>query len=313
MNGLLAYPPSAPRLVTNAEGRSRAGTYLAAASAIARARWWLAARRCVGRWLWRSPAREVVLAWEIGTSLLDQPRQAIVGILGEPGPEQRLVLVPAEERIVVKVAVRASGDALIERERVCLARLQKTAWCHLGPRLRDGSRLPARTARAVLVMDRVDGTHPSWDDRSVHRELLRALSAPAGRDNPGENPLVEASTGLHHGDVTPWNVIRQDDGTLVILDWELAQLSTNAHPLCGVLDFILRGAVVARARAARVAPVVRAALGCAGAATPEPRELVATYRAYRLRVQRDTGDRPNALTISADRILATCLPEAVAR
>jgi len=255
----------------------------------------------------------VALAWEIGTSFLDQPQQAIVGILGEPGPEQRLVLVPAEERIVVKVAVRASGDALVERERACLARLQETGWRHLGPRLRDGTRIPVRTARAVLLMDRVDGTHPSWNNGAVHLDLLRALSAPVGCDDSENCSPAETSVGLHHGDVTPWNLVLKDDGTLVLLDWELAQLSTNAHPLCGVLDFILRGAVVARARKARVAPVIQAAMRCAGTAAPEARELVSIYRAYRLRVQRDTGNHPDALASPVDRLLNACLPQGVAQ
>jgi hypothetical protein len=295
VSDLLAYPPSAPRLLASPAARNTAAPYVAATSRAARARWRLAGSPLVGRFLWRAPAREVSAAWDLGASFLREGRQTLVGVLGDDGPAQRLTLIPAAEDVVVKVAVRPLADAIVERERESLVRLEQTAWRDLGPRARADSRA-ATAPRAVLLMDRVVGDHPSWDDSGVHVELLRVLSDESN-----------GSAGLHHGDVTPWNVVRRADGTLVLLDWEFADFDASAHPACGLLDFVLRGAAAARAPVTHVRPVLLEALRSAGIDSQDSDEVLRLYRAYRDRVREVSGDRPDTLTRDADRLLCACL------
>jgi hypothetical protein len=293
VSDLLAYPPSAPRLLASPAARDTAAPYVAATSRAARARWRLAGSPLVGRFLWRAPARDVSAAWELGASFLGEDPQTLVGVLSDDGPSQRLTLIPAKEAVVVKVAVRPPADAVIERERACLRRLEQTVWRDLGPRARDDSRTAA-APRAVLLMDRVVGDHPCWDDSGVHAELIRALGG-------------DGSSGLHHGDVTPWNVVRRADGTLVLLDWEFADFETGSHPACGLLDFVLRGAVAAHAPVTHVRPVLAEALRGAGFDPGEGGEVLDLYRVYRGQVREVSGDRPDSLTRDADRLLSASL------
>ena len=305
MSELRTYPPSLPRLVATRVGRKYAEKYVSAASARARTRWLVAKSPILGDWLWRTPPADVRKAWDIGARFLRQDQQIIIGVLSDPGPEQRLTLIPADEEIVVKVAVEEGGRRAIERERANLAALEATPWRQLGPQVRDD---PSRTSasRAVLLMDRVSGSHPKWDDGAVHRKLHCALSsAPANEDHvrrPGP-----AGAGLSHGDVTPWNVVERDDGSLALLDWEFADFSRPAHPVCGLLDFVLRGAVVARARPSRVRRVLLSTVRQAGVDSSERGDIVKLYRAYRWRVAELTPHRPDTLSRQADHLLGATL------
>jgi hypothetical protein len=239
----------------------------------------------------------------LAAEVLDEPEQPLVGVLSDPGRYQRLVVISNLERVVVKVAVGAGADAIVERERACLLRLQETAWRALGPRALSRSPSVGGASRSVLVMEQVAGTHPRWDDEVVHADLLRALT--------GGDP--SAPLGLHHGDVTPWNAFRTPEGSLVLVDWESADLDLETDPLCGVLDFVLRGAVVARARRSRVQRVVRAVSKRAGGRLGKDPELVATYRDYRAHVGETLAGRPDTLGRSADRLLGACLSDRAGR
>jgi hypothetical protein len=302
MSGLLAYPPSEPRLVADTSARSRGWMHVASGSRRARARWQLAQSPRLGGWLWKPPRPEVEEAWKIGLSFLRQGPQPIVGVLSDSGPEQWLTLIPADDDVVVKVAVHPAGDAVIERERANLIRLGESPWRRLGPRARDDPRT-STAARAVILMDLLPGRHPKWDERRALADLVRALPRPVDRNGGPAGP----SAALHHGDVTPWNVVVQDTGALFLVDWELAELTRDTHCVCGLLDFVLRGAVVARARPARVGPVLLDAVRLAGCEQRPRVEVVDLYRAYRRQVREVTGDRPDRLSHQADELLQICL------
>jgi hypothetical protein len=255
--------------------------------------------------LWRPPPREVALAWKQGIRFFETARQPIVGVLSDPGQDQRLTLIPWGEGTVVKIGVGGSSDDVIDRERACLTRLQHTRWRDAAPSLHGTRNAPGDRERAVLLMERVRGRHPRWDDSDVHVELLGLL-----RQEPGAPAESFPTPGLFHGDVAPWNVLQSDAGRLVILDWESAQLSETADPLCGVLDFILRGAVAARARVARCCAAVKVAIGASGG-SPEEHEVLLVYRRYRERVRATARGRPDALGERSQRLLAQVLPKAV--
>ena len=291
MSGVLGYPRVTPRLLVSTGAREAAASQVAATSLLARTRWEVAAVPLVGRLFWGPPSPAVRAAWGSALQLLDVPDQPVVGFLSDPGPHQKLVLVPELGRTVVKVAVGPRADEIIDRERTCLALLEDTCWRALGPRLLRSSP-SVISGRAVLVMERLAGRHPGWDDSDAHRELLCALRCDG--------------KGLHHGDVTPWNVLRKQAGGLVLVDWESADLGVDRDPLCGVLDFVLRGAVVARARRSRVARVLKRAAAIAGR-TGDAAGLVAMYRDYRLQVERTSDGRLDTLGRSAERLLAACL------
>ena len=159
--------------------------------------------------------------------------------------------------------------------------------------------------RSVLLMDRVVGEHPQWDDHLVHRELFRALSLSGGDDRAVSSR--DAGVGLHHGDVTPWNVVQMTNGTLMVLDWEFADFSMSTHPACGVLDFVLRGAIVARARPSRVRPVLLNAIRHSGIDASVGSDVLNLYRTYRLSVQEAVADRIDSLAAQTDQLLGACL------
>ena len=268
MNEIVAYPPSRPRLVATSRGKSWASPYVAAGSKRARTRWQLGQSRALSGLLWRPPTQDVARAWNAGIDFLDGSEQTTIGVLSDPGPEQRLTLIPVRGDIVVKIAVHPEGDAVLEREALNLMRLSDSAWHGLGPRL-HGEGLH-QSDRTVLLMERIVGRHPHWAELTVHARLAESLASPDG-------------DAVHHGDVTPWNVVEAPGGSLVLVDWEFADLSRGDHPACAIVDFILRGAAVERVRPARVRPVLEAALELTGAAGFSFKELLEVHDAYRRR------------------------------
>ena len=200
---------------------------------------------------------------------------------------------------MVKLALFRSGNAAIERERACLADLARSAWHRAGPGLHEpAEELPSRP---VLLMDRVSGKHPRWFDPVLPR-LHDLLS---------DQRAEVAGAGLFHGDVTPWNVIERSDGTLVLIDWEFADLTTPVDPLCGIFDFVLRGAAAARARADRVRPVLEIALSCAELGWSDRRAAAEAYVSYRNRVRRVAPSRGDALGSRAFALLQACFKKDV--
>jgi phosphotransferase family enzyme len=260
----------------------------------ARARWWVGQRRTLGRRLWEGADDDLVSAWNYGVSFLGDPHQGVVGVLSEPGSDQRLTLIPDRDRTVVKLALFSSGNAAIERERACLVELARSDWRTAGPRLQDPTaELPSRP---VLLMERISGRHPRWFD-PVLADLHHLLS---DQRNTG------ARAGLFHGDVTPWNVIERSDGTLVLIDWEYADLDARADPLCGMMDFVLRGAAAARARAVRVRPILEIALSRVELRWGDRHAAARAYASYRSHVLRTAPSRGDALGTRAQVLLQTC-------
>ena len=289
MTSLLGYPSTEPRLVALAGPREP--TYLSTLSLRTRARWRFA--RTGGRWLWAEPPASVARAWDIGVDLLEAHEETMFGVLSEPGSEQRLTLIPDEGERVVKVAVHPSADEVVARERANLLQVRESAWSGLAPRAEGRP----ETEREALVMERVTGRHPRWDDH-VYADLRRALTA-GGR--------LDVEEALFHGDVTPWNTLTADSGGLRLLDWEYADLAHPAHCVCGLLDFALRGAIAARARPARVQPVFDAVLTVAEIGPDEARSVIDLYGRYRQQI-REVTTRPDRLSQRAEELLRRCLP-----
>jgi thymidylate kinase len=284
---LVSYPPSEPRVVARRGEAESAAEYVAATSPPARLRWALAAKPILGRVLWKPLDFSTRAAWERGLRYFDDPDQPITGVLSEAGPLQRLVLIPSREELVAKIPLREGGVVLNERERAALSELRNTAWHALGPRIHVKDDLAA--ADGVLLTERVVGHHPRWDDAKVQLELLHKLGG-----------------GLHHGDVTPWNVLVREGGLLVLVDWESTDFSAHASPLCGLLDFILRGAVVARARRGRVRSVLFAALTRSDQ-TRDLADVAAEYRSYRRRVRAMSVGRPDGLDSRVEQVLSSII------
>jgi hypothetical protein len=232
----------------------------------------------------------VAVAWAAGVSLLGVRHERVIGILSEPGPEQRLTLIPDDVDRVAKVALYGSGDQAIARERANLTRLADSPWRGLGPEAlsEPGS---STAERAVLVMERITGRHPRWD-ADVYGDLKAALTAGGRRD---------VSNALFHGDVTPWNTVQEDRG-LRLLDWEFADLAVTAHCVCGLLDVLLRGAVVARAKPTRVRTVLHGVLDVAEVGSRPAAVVIDMYRSYRGQIRKLTT-RPDQLSSQAAELL----------
>jgi aminoglycoside phosphotransferase (APT) family kinase protein len=250
--------------------------------------------------MWGAATNEIRAAWDDAAAQLRDPAQPIVGILSDPGPYQKLTLIPRVERIVVKVALGSRSGALIERERAVLHAIRRTPFNRIAPEVFGDA--DGRSARVTLVMERIDGEHPRWDDCRVHRELLDALAWDREYDT---DPL--AARGLHHGDVAPWNAIRAPTGVLMLVDWDGADLGCESPPLCGALDFVLRGGIAARARQARIGARVHALLRAAGVGSRDLDSVISAFQAYRAVARHLAFGRPDALGSTAERLLIECL------
>jgi hypothetical protein len=190
--------------------------------------------------LWRlaSPAERE--AWRRGCSELTLDSAATspqIGVLGEPGKRQRLVIIG--ESTVAKVPMGAESQDANRHEYENHSQVAGRFDIQPGWLLRS-ELLPNGT----LVVERADGTHPGWDDPATIAWIKNSF---VWGSEPG---------GVPHGDLTPWNVIRSTDGRWRVLDWELADPTLTVPPEYNVMDFVLRGAVVARAQSSHVREVL---------------------------------------------------------
>jgi hypothetical protein len=196
-------------------------------------------------------------AWRKGLDQLGCPdgRQAL-GILGEPGEEQKLVIVTPRSYWAVKIAIGRDALKAIQAEAHQYEMLQASNWP-----AREAAPKVKRLSDDMMLLERLEGVHPQWDDPHVHRWI--------------KEDLIQDSSekGIFHGDVTPWNVISAQ-GSYKLLDWEKADSLRYTSPTNNLLDYILRGAAVKHVRPAKVHGVMADHL-------KDVVEQLAAYRTYR--------------------------------
>jgi hypothetical protein len=234
----------APRILSAKSKRFKAAWYFGQLSVI---------RNC----LWTTADPIFTDAWYKGLDRLGCPKDKwALGILGEPGREQKMVIVTPSSPWVIKIAIGPAAFKAIEREAHEYELLQASNWLarYAVPKVR-------RIGEDALFLERLEGEHPQWDDPRIHQWIRQQL--------------VQGSSvrGIYHGDITPWNVI-DSGGTYKLLDWENADGCRYTRPLHNVLDYILRGAAVKRVKTSRVLVVI------SGHLINETKAL-ATYRDYR--------------------------------
>lgn len=251
---LVQYPARQPRVVARA-GRLPTSEIVRVKARRAQILWALSRAWPTRDWLWR-PANDVVReAWEKGIAALGSPSSDLaMGLLGEPGPRQKLTLLVPGSRWVAKVALDVSARQSIEREAANYDLLEAEG-------LLRGAVPKHKRAGEVLLVERLEGSHPSWASQEAARWILESL-------------LTSDGEAIQHGDVTPWNVIRTREGYRLI-DWEDASPAGRVDPLLNLLDFVIRGAAVCRATPARVNSLL-------GAYLPDCRaDILSAYESYR--------------------------------
>lgn len=263
MTELTGYPPGAARVV-RAVG-SDPYRLVPATNLLAKLKWRVAGTPVLGRPLWGPVSSEVLSAWERGVASLGCADRDVAGWLGQPGPQQCLTLAPTRVSVhaqsalrVAKVSVGTEAMEQIRREADVLAYASTFGFRHAPRAMFDA-------ANEALLLEHIDGRHPSWDDSDIHAWLATL--------NPGGFEFV-------HGDVTPWNLLRTVDN-IVLLDWEHAILGTTAPNVYNVLDFILRGSISARASSRRVRFSLQSLVKSRVVARSELQAALAGYEAYR--------------------------------
>ena len=187
-----------------------------------------------------------------------------VALLGEPGPPQKLTLVVPGFPWVAKVALDASARRSLERE--------ANNYDLLETGFLRGAVPSHKKTGEVLLVERLEGSHPSWSSQEAAHSVLESLLAPDGR-------------AIRHGEVTPWNVMLSPDGYR-LLDREDAEPIRRVDPLCNSAHFVLRGAAVARAAPTKVNLFLRHYL-------PNRRaDVLISYESYRRDV---IGERTDGL------------------
>lgn len=228
---LVQFPAGRPRVVTTGVG-SPAAEILHVKARRAQVLWAISRVWPLRDRLWITADAAVQMAWEKSMATLGSPSaDGAVGLLGEPGPRQKLTLVVPGSPWVAKTALGPSARRSIEREANNYDLLEASGLlqCAVPSHKRVGD---------VLLIERLEGSHPSWASGEAARWILESLLEPDGG-------------AIQHGDVTPWNVMQTHDGYR-LLDWEDAEPTGRVDPLHNLLDFVLRGAAVARAAPARV-------------------------------------------------------------
>jgi hypothetical protein len=197
--------------------------------------WYFGQLPFVGRWMWTCADSRFVEAWRKGLERLGCPGDMrALGILGEPGDEQKLVIVTPSSPWAVKVAVGRGAAEAIQIEAQQYEMLQASNWAarHAVPKVHIIN-------DDMLLLERLEGEHPQWDDRRVHRWIKEKLTQDS------------SARGVYHGDVTPWNIIASH-GSFKLLDWEKADSLRYTSPTNNLLDYVLRGAAVRHVRREKV-------------------------------------------------------------
>lgn len=251
---LIQFPPRQPRFLA-IQGKIPAAEIVHVKARRAQMLWSLSRTWPVRNHLWAPAGSAAREAWEQGITALGSPSLGLtLGLLGEPGQRQKLTLVVPGSPWVAKVALSADARGSIEREADNYDLLQASGL------LRDA--VPDhRRAGEVLLIERVEGSHPTWASPEASRWILESLLAPDGG-------------AIQHGDVTPWNLMLTREGYR-LFDWEDANPASRVDPLHNLLDFVIRGAAVARAAPERVSSFLRAYL-------PDRRtDALRSYESYR--------------------------------
>jgi thymidylate kinase len=123
-----------------------------------------------------------------------------------------------QPHIVVKVAIDETGRQALQQE---ASRIAEVGGLLTSP-LRPPTIVDHREGSLAL---RAEPWRPRWRPWDLNKELVEALGmffASRRRDGPDGVPV-----GPSHGDFAPWNVLRTNDGWLLI-DWEYASTERPA-------------------------------------------------------------------------------------
>lgn len=129
----------------------------------------------------------------------------------------------------------------------------------VGPRNDECLQREAASLRSIQDEAQFDRIYvPTTTPVSINNRTVVALSAVRGELSPVTQPgeAITAATelaegGWTHGDLAPWNLFLDDDGRLILLDWESAK--PTLRPLWDIVHYLSRlGATThpAEARAA---------------------------------------------------------------
>ena len=143
------------------------------------------------------------------------PRRGSFALARANHPGRYLAMIldaHGQPHIVVKVAIDEAGRQALEQE---------------ASRIAEVGRLLTRPLRPPTIVEHREGVlalhaerwRPRWRPWDLDQELIEALGtffASRRRDGPDGIPV-----GPSHGDFAPWNVLRTDDGWILI-DWEYA-------------------------------------------------------------------------------------------
>ncbi len=187
--------------------------------------------------------------WPLGSFLEDAlpDTERVAVLVGTPGPTQKTIVQcrDGQGRVIgyVKVAETPTAQRQLRREAGVLRRLPAglgpapllyapwkhgealaltpVAGCPLPGRLPPPEALLAFAARLQKEASAVPLEAHPWVQRLARPEAVAGwLEALAGRSWP---------LAVQHGDLTPWNLLRQADGRLAAIDWEYGGLDGFPH------------------------------------------------------------------------------------
>lgn len=187
----------------------------------------------------------------------------MVGILSDPGDRQRLVGIPSGGAWIAKVSRAPAGAEALDREYATIRRFSELG-IHGLPAVRAPS-------DGVLLVEKIDGVHPRWDDLRILDWIANDFRCTTGE---------YAGIAPAHRDLTPWNVLLAGE-RICVIDWEGAATDIGYPPLMNLLDFVFRGAAMKRVRRRRVHELLMQLVHRRIAGGNELKAAVDEYPAYR--------------------------------
>lgn len=260
---LYAYPRRSPRILASA--RLAVYPYTVPRTTVARIEATLSGTPGLRRVVWRRSDAPSQRAFALGLSALGlaNSRQVVAHVSGVGEGARALVLVAPSCDHVAKLAIDGPAAARVAAEAVAYDRAREVLRESLFPKaIRRGQ---------VLLVERVVGAASLWDDPRAHSWVIGDF-------------VDESGYGVLHGDLVPWNVIF-DGERFVAIDWEKAQLDQTVDPACNLLDFVIRGSLVARSHVHSVATALRNCLRTGLVTAEQLDNALATYEAYRNSVE----------------------------
>jgi Predicted aminoglycoside phosphotransferase len=138
--------------------------------------------------------------------------------MGSPGEAQKISMlgyIPATQQpFFAKFSQKPEAKRLSKHEIEVLTLLQET---QLVPRLYDSK---TEDDYVCLQTEYVQGHRPN--DTLLNQQVVDYLIKLSSFHYPNASAASEMRTCLSHGDFCPWNMLVQPDGSLRMIDWEMA-------------------------------------------------------------------------------------------